>query len=167
MTSSLTIPISTSHGEYFIKLTAIDPLMVVSKDDSYLFANCTIYDILLVCKHRDIKVDMEAMTHISAELQRILNVNPNIILYFFCDFDSETITIRPRCKKIPPQEFRSRLFSLLFDRAIGKDNRNLFINRKYVVNIGEDGNVYIHLIFPEHLTRHANLLASTIENQSK
>ena len=167
MTSSLTIPISTSHGEYFIKLTAIDPLMVVSKDDLSLFANCTIYDILLTCKYRDVEVDMEAMTHISAELQRILNVNPNIILYFFCDFDAKTIIIRPRDKRIPPQEFRSRLFSLLFDRAVGKDNRNHFINRKYVVNIGEDGDAYIHLIFPMHLTPHADLLASTIENQSK
>ena len=83
MTSSLTILISTSHGEYFIKLTTIDPLMVVSKDDLPLFANCTIYDILLACKHRDVDVDIEAMTSISSELQRILNVNTNIILYFF------------------------------------------------------------------------------------
>lgn len=167
MTSSLTIPISTSHGEYFIKLTTIDPLMVVSKDDLSLFANCTIYDILLACKHRDVDVDMEAMTSISTELQRILNVNPNIILYFFCDFDGKTITIRQRDEQIPPQEFRSRLFSLLFDRAVNKGNRNKFINRKYVVNIGEDGDAYIHLIFPEHLTRHADFLASTIESQSK
>ena len=167
MTSSLTIPVSTSHGEYFIRLTAIDPLMVVNKDNLSLFTNCTIYDILLVCKHRDVEVDMEAMVRISAELQRILNVNPNIILYFFCDFDGKTITIRSRSNQILPQEYRSRLFSLLFDRAVWKDNRNHFINRKYVVNMGEDGDAYIHLIFPEHLTQHANLLASTVENQSK
>ena len=122
MMPSLTIPITTQHGEYRIELTAMDPIIAVNEEDVVWFKDCTIYDILLECNRRDVPVDMEAINGIGSELQKILEVNPNIILYFFCDFNGKTIRIRKREQLIPPQEYRSRLFSTLFDRIMRKGN---------------------------------------------
>ena len=104
---SLTIPISTSNGEYYIKLRTVIPERIVSDEYIAQFDSCTIYDILLTCERRDTIVDIEAMNKISSELQRTLEVNPNIILYIFCDFNSDTIRINSHNKSMPPQQFRS------------------------------------------------------------
>ena len=83
---------------------------------------------MLGCKQRKTLVDMEAMNKIGSELQKVLEVNPNIILYFFCDFKEETIRINKKNKSIPPQEYRSRLFSNLFERRMKQGNPYNFRN---------------------------------------
>lgn len=163
---TLTLPISTSQGEYYIQLRTAVPESIVRKEDVAQFNNCTIYDILLVCKHRDVLVDMEAMNMIGSELQRILEVNPNIILYIFCDFNDKTIRINKTNKNTPPQEYRSRLFSTLFDRRISKGNRYHFINKVHIVPFDGD-TYYLHLIYPEHLSKQATLLKDSIDNIPK
>ena len=161
------IPITTSHGEYYIKLTAIDPEIAVSRDCLYLYKDCTIYDILLACDRRDVFVDSEVLTRICSELQRVLELNPNIILYFFCDDNSKNIRINNSNKNISPQKYRSLLFSRLYERTLSKGNNNQYINKRYEVDMGTGEKQYIHLIYPEHLTKQASLLASTIKEQTK
>lgn len=163
---TLVIPIITSHGEYYIQLRTASPEKIVSSKNVELFDNCTIYDILLGCKQRDVLVDIEAMNKIGSELQRVLEVNPNIILYIFCDFNARNIRINNFNKNISPQEYRSRLFSTLFTRKMRQGNRNNFQNKVHVVDF--DGDVYyIHLIYPEHLAQQANLLKESIDDISK
>lgn len=161
-----TIPISTSNGEYYIQLRTAILENIVSEEHIVHFKNCTIYDIMLGCKQRDVLVDMEAMNKIGSELQRVLEVNPNIILYFFCDFNEKTIRINRKNKNIPPQEFRSRLFSTLFDRRMKQGNSNNFQNKVHTVDYAGD-RYYLHLIYPEHLTKQAKLLKLAVDEMPK
>ena len=162
----LTIPISTSGGEYYIQLRTANPEKIVSSQNVPLFDGCTIYDVILGCKQRKTLVDMEAMNMIGFELQKILEVNPNLILYFFCDFNEKTIRINKKNKNIPPQEYRSRLFSNLFDRRMKQGNHNNFQNKVHVVPFDGE-NYYLHLIYPEHLTMQAELLKDSVNDIPK
>lgn len=161
-----TIPIYTSSGEYYIQLRTAYPENIVSAENVALFENCTIYDIMLGCKQRKTLVDMEAMNKIGSELQKVLEVNPNIILFFLCDFNAETIRINKTNKSIPPEEYRSRLFSNLFDRRMKQGNPNNFRNKVHVVPYNGD-NYYLHLIFPDHLKQQAEVLKLSVDEMPK
>lgn len=163
---ALIIPISTSSGEYYIKLRTVVPEQIVCVENITQFDSCIIYEVLLHCERRCVQVDMEAMNKIGSNLLQILDVNPNIILYVFCDFDANTIRINKNNKDISPQEYRSRLFSNLFDRTTRRGNRHNFQNKVHVISDGND-DYYLHLIYPEHLAAQAQLLKKSVDDMPK
>ncbi|PZW36934.1 hypothetical protein LX95_02917 [Mesonia algae] len=69
-----------------------------------------------------------------------LNEN-NVVLYYYCD--TSNITIRSnRIRKITPQEFRSKLFSIIFEKINSQD----FIEKPIKINDPENGHHYTSLI---------------------
>ena len=69
-----------------------------------------------------------------------LNEN-NVILYYYCD--TSDIAIRNnRKRKVTPQEFRSKLFSKIFEKM----NPTNFIEKPIKINDPENGNHYTSLI---------------------
>lgn len=81
--------------------------------------------------------------------------HPNLILSFFCDF----INFLPATKKnISVQEYRSRLFSIMFDRYVSQHNLTDYSNK--VVEIeGVAENFYFHVISRKEHSKYAELIA--------
>lgn len=169
--SELTLPVVSGKSEHYLKLTSLDPVIAVGKEHAAMFSDCTIYDIVLERKGFDVTIDTKALMLISEQLHNVLETNPNTISFFICSDKSDNIHIRNRVTKLSPQHFRSKLFSLLFTRAIYKSNSNGFVNRCYIIDTDEQhsdaGKLYIHLLFPAHLTSQAELLRNSIESQTK
>ena len=79
----------------------------------------------------------------------------NLILSFFCDF----INYLPATKKsISVQEYRSRLFTLMFDRYVSQRNLSGFSNK--VVEIeGIAENFFFHVIYHKEHEKYAKMIA--------
>ena len=79
----------------------------------------------------------------------------NVVLSFFCDF----INFLPATKKgIPVQEYRSKLFSLMFDRYVTQHHLSGFSNK--VVEIeGVAEHFYFHIISRSEHSKYAEMIA--------
>lgn len=97
---------------------------------------------------------------ISQSIKEYLEEN-NVILYAYCD-NKEIIRSKKNLKMLP-QEFRSSLFSSMFNR---KSNR-LFINERIIISDPENGDHYIHLISREENRDQIEAIANMVKNQAK
>ena len=78
----------------------------------------------------------------------------NVILSFFCDF----IHLVPSKKNIPVQEYRSRLFSTMFNRYVAQHHIAGFCN--HVVEIeGVAETFYFHVIYRKEHEAYAEMIA--------
>ena len=79
----------------------------------------------------------------------------NVVLSFFCDF----INFLPATKKnIPVQEYRSKLFSLMFERYASQHNLANF-SHKVVEIEGVAENFYFHIISRKEHLKYAEMIA--------
>ena len=85
----------------------------------------------------------------------LLHRHPNAIISFFCDFIN---TIPSTKKKIPVQEYRSRIFSLMFDRYVSKKHIQGLHNLVTVVQ-GVKEPYYFHVIAREQHLKYANMIS--------
>ena len=85
--------------------------------------------------------------------------NPNAILFFFCDF----ISLLPTMKKnMSVQEYRSRLFSRMFERYVAQHHITDIFNRVTTVE-GIAENYYFHVIARRHHLIFADMISANIQ----
>lgn len=79
----------------------------------------------------------------------------NVVLSFFCDF----INFLPATKKnMPVQEYRSKLFSLMFERYASQHNLVNFTNKVVEIDgVAED--FYFHVISRKEHMKYAEMIA--------
>lgn len=100
------------------------------------------------------------MAQIEDIVAELLQRYPNAILSFFCDF----INIIPSTKKkIPVQEYRSRMFSLMFDRYVLQHHIHGLHNLVTVVQ-GVKEPYYFHVIAWEQHLKYANMISEGHQN---
>ena len=85
--------------------------------------------------------------------------NPNVMLTFFCDFISMLPSMR---KKMPVQEYRSKLFVRMFERYIAQHQITDIFNRVIVVE-GVAENYYFHVIARKHHLAFADMISESIQ----
>ncbi|MBQ0019659.1 MAG: hypothetical protein KBT39_03955 [Bacteroidales bacterium] len=91
--------------------------------------------------------------------------NENAILYFYCDDLAELPSVK---KNIRPQEYRSRLFSSLFERYIRKNNLSDIINYPITIFDVEGVPMRIHLFARECHSKYVEIISNDlIDNYSK
>ena len=90
----------------------------------------------------------------------LLHRHPNAILSFFCDFIN---TIPSTKKKIPVQEYRSHLFSLMFNRYVSQHHIKGLHNLVTVVQ-GVKEPYYFHVIAWEHHLKYAKMILRGHQN---
>ena len=90
----------------------------------------------------------------------LMNRCQNIVLTFFCDF----ISFLPATKKsIPVQEYRSRLFTAMFERYMTHHHIDDFCND--VVKIeGVAEAFYFHVIYRKEHQKYAEIIAKGLQN---
>jgi hypothetical protein len=84
----------------------------------------------------------------------LLRKHQNVILSFFCDF----IHFIPSKKRIPVQEYRSRLFSAMFDRYVAQHDQHDLCN--HVVEVeGVSEPFFFHVIYRKEHEVYADMIA--------
>ena len=110
-----------------------ESLQVFTNDP--LMLTLVFYDVTLVHVSGENTIDVKTLTTISDVLYRFMNENDNVVLCFYCDDLTE---VARHNKRITPQEYRSRLFSRMFDMYVKKNDLSDIVN--YCVRIEDNDN---------------------------
>ena len=96
----------------------------------------------------------QVLSQIEECIADLMQRRQNVILSFFCDF----IHLVPSKKNIPVQEYRSRLFSAMFNRYVAQHHIAGFCN--HVVEIeGVAETFYFHVIYRKEHEAYAEMIA--------
>jgi len=94
------------------------------------------------------------LARIEESIANIMQRHRNVILSFFCDF----IHVVPSKKKISVQEYRSRLFSAMFNRYVSQHHLHDFCN--HVVEVeGVSEPFFFHIIYRKEHEAFADMIA--------
>ena len=95
------------------------------------------YDVTLIRVDGDKYIGYKILSAVSDTLARFLNENEDAVLCFYCDDQTD---VARNHKDISPQEYRSRLFSGMFDRYMKFNNELAFVNRCVKIEDSDDSN---------------------------
>lgn len=160
---NFTFQIEESNNRYLLKLTSFTEQELVSWN---LDASVEIYDVVLLRVSGDETTSFKSLAQISTFIQGFMHNHPAAILYFYCD-DMHEIRRAHKHANYSPQQFRSQLFSLLFDREMQRYPETKLINNVQTITT-DQGTAYIHLIScaaNQHVV--TNLFGQLIEYSTK
>lgn len=145
----LSFSIKTKEGdEYLIAVSDVDITLLSTDIQKMLLKhNLQIGEIIIDRKKGDQCTGRKVLHKIANELANIFAENQNLILYYFCD-DINPIPNRNskgKNKDLSPQEYRSRLFSKLFEGYI-KSHQVIGIYNYPIIFEGEGYKDFVHLI---------------------
>ena len=109
-------------------------------NNEYTNYNIPIIDISLISTNEILAYNsLESLLKITSIIEEYL-ISNDAVLYFYCD----TKELNRRNKKITPQEFRSKLFTSLFEIKT-KGDKSMCI-KNYIINDGIGGDHFISVI---------------------
>ena len=141
--------ISTSAGDvYRIKLVDVDITMLATEVRNAIVKSCIdISEIVIDRIKGDDSTAQEILHTITAKIADLFANNDNLILYYSCD-DMNPIpsrNTRSANKNLSVQEYRSRLFSHLFESYMVSHQVSGFINTPIVIE-GVGYTQFMHLV---------------------
>lgn len=126
--------------------------------DDPLTLTLVFYDVTLVRVTGKENVGIKILKTVSDVLYRFLNDNDTAVLCFYCD---DLTDVARHHKEITPQEYRSRLFSKMFDMYIHEKGITGIVN--YGIKIEDSGNPrFAHFIAPEKYLSSIKLLENIL-----
>lgn len=132
----ISFDIKNSEGDHvMVALSYYDAETVSVFTTDLATLTLVFYDVTLIRKAGSGYVDKKILFTISDILARFLLENEDAVLCFYCD--AETDVLRNH-EDMFPQEYRSRLFSRMFERYVQSHNLSCFINLR--VEIENSGN---------------------------
>ncbi len=93
------------------------------------------YDVTLVRESGEGYVGYPILSAVSDTLAKFLRDNRDAVLCFYCDMQTD---VKRSHKDISPQEYRSKLFSRMYDKYIKSHNLTEFINHRVRIDVDED-----------------------------
>lgn len=110
-----------------------------------LILSLVFFDVTLVRVSGSDYVGYGVLKAVSEVLHRFMNENENAVLCFYCDDLSD---VERRHGDMSPQEYRSRLFSRMFDIYVKTHRISHLVN--YQIIIDDDAlQRYVHFITPD------------------
>ncbi len=104
--------------------------------------------------------NMDVLNKITTIVFNVLDDN-DVISYFYCSKDP--INQRQNRQMMSPQEYRSHLFSTMFDKISDKHKPGTFINKTIILRDETEGDHYIHLIVRSKYKDKIDEFAQSIE----
>lgn len=121
----------------------IDSLQAFTSDP--LILTVVFYDVTLVRISGTGTIGVKTLKAICDVLFRFMNDNDNAALCYYCD---DLTDVSRHNRDMTPQEYRSRLFSRMFDMYVCKNGISGLVN--YGIRIEDDHNPrFAHFITPE------------------
>lgn len=116
------------------------------------------YDVTLVRISGEEIVGIKTLKAICDVLFRFMEDNESIVLCFYCD---DLTDLHRHHNDLTPQEYRSRLFSRMFDMYVRNNNVSSIVN--YAIKIEDDHTPrFAHFITPEKYLPAVKLLGNII-----
>lgn len=137
----ISIPISPSDGnKYLINFSTFEEDIIPDSVINFL-QGVEIIEIVLERVEGDNMSNAYSLSQISSVIWNFMQENEASILYFYCD---DMHDLPRRRKSLSPQEYRSLLFSKMFDKAVASSSES-YINMPIILK-AEDRDIFIHLI---------------------
>jgi hypothetical protein len=141
-----------------IALSYYDAESLQAFTDDTLTLTLVFYDVTLVRISGDDTVGLKMLKAICDVLYRFMNENDTAVLCFYCD---DLTDVARRHTQFTPQEYRSRLFSRMFDVYVKTNGVTGIVN--YGIKIVDDDTPrFVHFITPEKYLSAVKLLGSVI-----
>ncbi|MBQ0073924.1 MAG: hypothetical protein KBT34_06995 [Prevotella sp.] len=148
---------SHSGDKYYVYLTPLDKRwwgdLVLPEP------NLEIYQIVLDRLEGGNVTDMHIIQEISKFIANVFLTN-DVIFYYVCDDLNE---IPNANRSISPQEYRSRLFSRMFDRYINSHGVEGLVDTPIIIKDAVGNNQYVHIISRDIHIASVNYLVNFIE----
>lgn len=113
-----------------VSLSSYDLTSMAAITDDPRIQGLCFYDVSLVRKGGNGMVGYNILMRIASILADFLKENEGAVLCFYCDGETE---LERHHKNIPPQQYRSLLFSRMFDMYVHKYHAKEIINYPVVI----------------------------------
>lgn len=135
---NFTVPIECSEGhQYLLKFTDCKSLPIELDVEVVDIALSLASEIAII------KNNTGTLIKIASVIFNFLDDN-DVILYFYCSKDD--IIQRKTRKPMLPQQYRSQLFSTMFDKITKNCEPGAFINKPVILRDEAEGDHYLHFI---------------------
>lgn len=152
---------SSAEDEYRVCLSTIDYSLVSDDLRKILLGNVEIVEIVLDRVKGSNVTSVKMLSEISETVKRFFLENKNIIFYYYCD-DLHFVDSQRERGHMTPQEYRSRLFSAMFQRLMNKDKSGDICDETvYIDAVGWD--IYLHLIYRAEHSNYVDLIKKDIK----
>ena len=158
--SPITFPIETGKSQLLLKIDSFDLANALDSQALQKMGKCEVCDVVLARQSDYDGVDRSALKLISHMLFDFLQQNPDNIIYFYCD-DFNDLPRSRHNQILSPQEYRSRLFSALFDDEINKHGKDEYIDDVIEFEV-DDMKRFIHLIYGKSNSEKAQILKDAL-----
>ena len=142
----LSFDIMNSEGDHImVALSYFDYETIKIFSDDPLTLTLVFYDVTLVRKAGDGYVGYKTLFAVSDILAKFMDENEDAVLCFYCDANTD---VRRNHEDMMPQEYRSRLFSRMFELYVKSHNQSKFINHRIMIEDPDnlDNKQYAHFI---------------------
>ena len=124
----LSFDIMNSEGDHImIALSYYDAETVSLFYSDPLTLALVFYDVTLVRKSGEGYVDYKILHTVSDILARFMSENEDVVLCFYCDTATDVLRNH---RGLLPQEYRSQLFSRMYDKYIDSHNISDYVNHR-------------------------------------
>ena len=151
---------SEKGDEYKLKITSESTVMI--PDDIRLMLRNKGIEVLDIDLNRSKGLnltDLKVLSQIEECVAEVFFQHPNAIICFFCDF----ISLVPSMKRhMSVQEYRSRLFSGMFNRYISLHNI-VGVRNKVVIVRGVAEDYFVHVIARQQHMQYADIIGQGIQ----
>lgn len=141
-----------------VALSYYDTECLQAFTDDPLTLTLVFYDVTLVRISGAEMIGVKMLKAICNVLFRFMNENDTAVLCFYCD---DLTDVPRRHKELTPQEYRSRLFSRMFDMYVRANDIKGLVNYGIKIEEGEEPR-FTHFITPEKYLSAVRLLGDTI-----
>lgn len=143
----LCFSVDGGNGNFFLVSIEPFPKDILPEELSGILGDTEILDITLERSKGKENASIRVMNDISNFIAGVLFDNPHSILYFYCD-DIHPVPFMSCKKDMIPQEYRSRLFTCMFERYVSSNKIENIYNYPVEVHL-DDREIFIHLISME------------------
>jgi len=143
--SPITFPIETGRSRLLLKIDSFDLANALDGQALEQMGKSEVCDVTLLRQSDYDGVDRSALKLISHMLFDFLQQNPDNIIYFYCD-DFNDLPRSRHNQALSPQEYRSRLFSALFQDETNRHGIDDYLDDVIEFEI-EGTKRFIHLIY--------------------
>ena len=135
----------SSNGD-IVHITLSENTILFSEETIQLIGDVKLVGVDLRRLAGKSSVSQNMLAAIEKVIADFYMVRNNTMIFYYCDF----INPIPNSQKtdIPPQEYRSNLFKLMFDRYVSQHNINN-IHLSIITAKGIDETFYFHLIYKD------------------
>lgn len=163
----LSFDIRNQEGDQIkVALSYYDSEVISAFSTDPLTLTLVFYDVTLMRESGSRYVGYNMLSAVSGTLAKFMEENEDAVLCFYCDADTD---VKRSHSSISPQEYRSRLFSIMFEKYTAEHHLTDFVNHR--VRIDVDANPlksqFVHFICRKEHEHAVELLGRLLVESEK